>query len=264
MALETFVVKIADADWSAIGDKIEKDAAIRDGCAFCYDFADPNSFPLQANAVGPQPIYDLVDGGEDAVTGSGTLAFTAGKGLGFSVAGSEWIEFSDASKFIGNDTGFMVVFWIKGGTQTQALRSNVIGYYDHTNDDGPFGVTYQNPTLSFRVNGQLVRSETWTPDGLVHQYAVAWFNDPDFGWRVRVYKDAAMVADLAATNSTLAPPTVAPTRGAGFGDTGGNGDNSFAIFTAYRALGYDLDGWTAGDILDLLELDLAENAARFS
>lgn len=262
MALKSLVTTISGVDWSAIGDPITPDPVIRNGTLWCFDFADEYSYPSQTASEETADLINLVEGGDPASFGSATLAFSGG-GLSFGVANNQFITLPDAAKFTGNTGGFCAVYWLKLGTQTQATGGSIAGFYDFGNEDGPFGIELENPVVRFKINGTQVYTESWNGDGDVHAYALAMVNDPDTGWRGRVYKDGVLVAD-EAVSGTLSTPTVEPTEGPFIGDGGANGTTKFAVFNAYRSYGIDLDGWDLDDLEQLLADDYSDNVGRFS
>lgn len=262
MALETVRFEVLGVDWSAIGDKTALDLAIVDGCLWCYDFADPNTWPTQGDASDGDVFLDLTEGSDSAECRDATLVFE-NSGFRFTASGSQRIILPDAAKFVGNTTGYMVVAWLTFGTQSQAALSDVLSYYDHVNGDGPFSIITQSPSRRFFMNGDQVYNESWAAQTEAQQYALARVLTSD-GWRHRVYKNKVMVADIAATSPTVTQPTVDATLGPSMGEGGMNGGAPYSVFHGHRIIGYDLDGWDDAEIDRVLDIDFSENEGRFA
>lgn len=249
----------------AVGVLLQPDIAMTEGSVFAFDFSDVRCWPTQANAPDGTTFANLLDGGSVATVNSSgyTMVFNT-DGFRFSVGSTaQTIDLPTAANMAGATDGFAVSCWISAETQTQAAKARVAGYFDPSDNTGPWGIYGQSNTLYFVVNSQLVYSATPTALGLgdMHQCLLAWVNagtvdDPD--WRARVYIDGALAADLPATHDTLQSPTDATTPK--IGDMHGvEGTSGYWVGKFCRALGWELTGGT-DELDDIVALDFDEHS----
>lgn len=245
-----------------VGVKLQPDIAMTDGSIFAFDFSDIRVWPDQANAPDDTTFNNLVSGGGDAVVNSDgyTMVFNT-DGFRFSVGGTDQrIDLPAAANMAAASGGMMVSCWISSETQTQSSKSRVAGYFDPSDNTGPWGIYVQTNKFYFVVNSQVVGS-MWTSDiGIdeMHQVVLLWA-EIDGVWSVRVYIDGVLTMEEDAAFDTLQSPT--GTTVPLIGDTHNiDGTSGYWIGKFCRTLGWDVSGLSTSEIENIVSLDFDEHS----
>lgn len=263
----TLVNKVKDKEFSASGLRVlELDAVITPGTIFCYDLADPNSWPSQASPCADDTVFNLVEGGDNALIGASSNKLTwDGYGFdGFDLSGSENILLPTAAKLESNTGGFIVAVWLNALGQPQAEAGNVFGYL--YNSSGPWGCYYSNPNYIFIINGESVALPSSALQNGPHQIGLAWSQNGDGSYQKELFLDGALVHSSLSAYDSIQSPSTLPNHAVIGDSSGSTGKNNWWHGSIYRFWMEDLsvaDATDSANVAEWLAYDWSENDGRF-
>lgn len=237
--------------------KLYRDSVITSGTKFVFDSLDNYSWAKQA---APTPGVDtwknLLDSGNPA-SFTGPIGFN--KGFTISVSSDDYITLPAESLVPANTKGFVVIIWIKPGTNTGGAA--VLSSGSDYSTKNQYGFTFFSSELRSHIGGRqaTILQPGYDPELPVQLAVAATKRDTDGKYDLKCYKNGALFSQGVSAYTDFPQPDE------GLFKSGyiGNGPSFASLNWGGIAFRIVMDDCSSKTAEQLVKLDYDDNVKRF-